>query len=178
MAQVEGEDASAVVQALRRLFRAIQEHSKAIHKQTRLTGPQIWALRLLAERPGVSLGELSARLYSHPSTVSGVVDRLVERGAVSRVPDPEDRRGIRLSLTALGQKLVETSPPPVQQPLVDALHAMKPARLRALRAALEEIARRTEADRLDAPFFDVGPTSSTQRRPAGRARGARVSRAR
>ena len=62
---------------------------------------------------------------------------------------------MRLSLTPSGQRLAASSPPPVQQPLVDALAAMKPPRRRALRAALEEIARRTETDRVDAPFFDV-----------------------
>lgn len=174
MANAEADDASAVVQALRRLFRGVQEHSKAIHKRTGLTGPQVWALRLLAESPGLSLGELAARMYAHPSTGSGVVERLVERGAVTRLPDPEDRRGVRLSLTASGQRLAASSPPPVQQALVDALAAMKPARRRALRAALEEIARHTETDRVDAPFFDVDPPRplavgirAVARKPAG-----------
>jgi len=119
-----------------------------------LSAPQAWALTILAEEPGLALGELAARMHAHPSTVSGIVDRLVVRRAVDRRPDPEDRRGVRLSLTAPGRRLLRRSPPPVQAGLQRALDGMPPRRLRLLRRALEEIVRSSELDRIDAPFFD------------------------
>ena len=57
---------------LRRLFRSVQEYSKAIHRRTGLSSPQLWALQILAAAPGLSLGDLALRMFAHPSTVSGV----------------------------------------------------------------------------------------------------------
>lgn len=148
-------DAAEVVKALRQLFKAIQEYSKAIFRKTGLSGPQLWALTVLEEAPDLSLNELSARLFAHASTVSGIVDRLADRGALSRKPDPVDRRGIRLSLTAGGRALLRRSPPPVQIGLRRALEEMPAAQLRQLRRSLENVVRSTAARGLEAPFFDV-----------------------
>lgn len=144
-----------VVSCLRRLFKAIHEHSKAIHKATGLTGPQLWALTILEAEPGLSLGELAERMFAHASTVSGIVERLVERRAVRRAVDPKDRRGVRLTLSPAGRRLLAASPSPVQQGLRQSLAKMPPPRLRQLRRTLEEIVRGTEADRVEAPFFET-----------------------
>ena len=148
-------DAAEVVNSLRRLFKAIQEYSKAIFRRTGLSGPQVWALTVLAGESGLSLSELAERLFAHPSTVSGIVDRLEDRGAVRRVPDPEDRRGVRLSLTPLGRQLLRSSPPPVQVGLSEALEGLPALQLRQLRRSFELVVRRTAAQRVDAPFFEV-----------------------
>lgn len=140
---------------LRQLFKAIQEHSKAILGKTGMSGPQVWALTILRTEPGLSLGELSERLFAHPSTVSGIVDRLEARGAARRAPDPEDARGLRLFLTPTGRRLLQRSPPPFQHDLRRALEALSAARLRSLRRSLEEVVKATAADKVDAPFFDV-----------------------
>jgi DNA-binding MarR family transcriptional regulator len=81
------------------------------------------------------------------------MERLVTRGIVRRETDPRDRRGIRLSLTPAGRRLLKSSPPPVQVGLRRALVAMPAARLRILRASLEQVARVAELDRIEAPFF-------------------------
>lgn len=147
-------DAAAVVQTLRRLFKAIRIYSKGIQTATGLSGPQVWALAILFDEPGISLGTLSERMFAHPSTLSGVVERLVQRGAVRRDPDPQDRRGVCLSLTPEGRRLLRRSPPPVQHGMRRALLAFAPSRLRELRRSLEQVARETEADRLDAPLLE------------------------
>jgi MarR family transcriptional regulator, organic hydroperoxide resistance regulator len=148
-------DTSEVVNCLRRLFKSIHEYSKAMHRRVGLSSPQVWALTIVDAAPGLSLGELALRMFAHPSTVSGVIDRLVDRGAVRRDVDPKDRRGVCLSLTPAGKKLLRSSPPPVQQSLADALRSLAPARLSQLRRSLEEIVERTESHKLEAPFFDI-----------------------
>lgn len=157
-------DVAEVVNDLRRLFKAIQEYSKAILGKTGLSGPQVWALTVLAGEPALSLNELSERLFAHPSTVSGIVDRLEERGAVRKAPDPEDGRGIRLSLTPLGGRLVRRSPPPVQIGLRRALEDMPALQLRRLRRSLDQLVHETAARRVDAAFFDVEPDASRRTR--------------
>jgi DNA-binding MarR family transcriptional regulator len=143
-----------VVSCLRRLFRAVHEYSKALHRRAGLSSPQLWALHLLQLESGLSLKTLSARMFAHPSTVSGVVARLNERGLVLREIDGADRRGIRLRLTPRGLRVLRGAPPPLQVGLRQALEEMPAARLRELRRSLEEIARKAEVTDVVAPFFD------------------------
>jgi DNA-binding MarR family transcriptional regulator len=148
-------DAVEVINHLRRLFKAIREYSKAMERKVGLSSPQAWALRILEDEPGLSLGDLSERMYSHPSTVSGVVDRLFERGLLARDVNRNDRRGVVLSLTPAGRRLLKSSPPPVQVGLARALEKMPARELSRLRETLEDIVKKTEADKLEAPFFDA-----------------------
>jgi DNA-binding MarR family transcriptional regulator len=163
-------DAAQVVNCMRRLFKAIQEYSKAIYRTNGLSGPQVWAMTALAADPGLSLGELSERLFAHPATVSGIIDRLEQRRAVVRTTDPEDRRGVRLSLSTRGRRLLKQSPPPVQVGLRRALEGLPALQLRQLRRSLEHVVRATVASGIEAPFFDVDVRAprrrSTARRPA------------
>ncbi len=162
-------DAAEVVSDLRRLFKAIQEYSKAILRRTGLSAPQVWALDVLRGAPGLSLNELSERLFAHPSTVSGIIDRLEERGVVLRERDPDDGRGVRLSLTPRGRRLVRRSPPPVQVGLRSALERMPALQLRQLRRSLDHLVRETAARAVEAPFFEAeAAPPRARRRAAGR----------
>lgn len=125
-----------------------------MQRQAGLSAPQAWALTILAAEPGLSLGELAERMHAHPSTVSGIVERLVGRRSVDRRSDPEDRRGVCLSLTPSGRRLLHRSPPPIQAGLQRALRGMPPRRLHLLRRALEEIVRTSELEEIEAPFFE------------------------
>jgi DNA-binding MarR family transcriptional regulator len=158
-----------VVNNLRRLFKAIQEYSKRIFRRTGLSGPQVWALTILDNEPGLSQGELAERLYAHRSTVSGILDRLESRGVIRRTTDPDDRRGIHLFLTPRGQRVLKRSPPPVQIGLRRALERLPAAQLRRFRRVLETVVHETAAAGIEAPFFEVDSTSDRGRaRRSGR----------
>jgi DNA-binding MarR family transcriptional regulator len=148
-------DIGEVVQILRRLFRAIHEYSKETLRKSGLSGPQIWALTLLEADPGLSARELAARMFVHPSTLTGILKRLERKGAIARSVDSADRRGVRLQVTAAGRRTLARTPPPVQVGLTRALAALPPRRLRDLRISLGRIAHETEADRVKAPVFDL-----------------------
>jgi DNA-binding MarR family transcriptional regulator len=49
------------------------------------------------------LGDLAEDLDTTPRNVTGLVDHLERDGLVERVPDPEDRRSVRATLTAAGK---------------------------------------------------------------------------
>src|SRR5205085_9094015 len=55
-----------------------------------------------AARP-LSVRELSERTGSRASTLTGILDRLENRGYLTRELDPADRRSFRLPLTEAGQ---------------------------------------------------------------------------
>jgi DNA-binding MarR family transcriptional regulator len=52
----------------------------------------------------MTLGELSQRMMVSNGNVTGLVDRMVEQGFVSRRPSPKDRRAQLVSLTAQGRR--------------------------------------------------------------------------
>jgi MarR family transcriptional regulator, organic hydroperoxide resistance regulator len=68
-----------------------------------LTAAEINALANLAERGALNVRELSAETGTRATTLTGVLDRLENRGFLTRELDPTDRRSFRLPLTEAGQ---------------------------------------------------------------------------
>ena len=75
---------------------------------TDLTMQQLRVLLTLARAPGITTHELSQRLAVSAPTVSGLLDRLAEKGLVERATDPADRRIRRLGVSAAGRDVVES----------------------------------------------------------------------
>ena len=75
---------------------------------TDLTMQQLRVLLTITRAPGITTHELSQRLAVSAPTVSGLVDRLAEKGLIERATDPADRRIRRLSINATGRELVES----------------------------------------------------------------------
>ena len=53
----------------------------------------------------LTMGELAAALAQPLSTTTRIVDWLVGEGYVERLPDPQDRRVVRVALTENGRKM-------------------------------------------------------------------------
>lgn len=72
-----------------------------------VTMPQAKVLYLVIASGGIRMSELSTRLGVSLSTVSGLVERLVEHGLAGRHDDPADRRQVVVSATPAGHELLE-----------------------------------------------------------------------
>ena len=74
-------------------------------------GVSLWEWRSIAllgaVREPLSLNHLARAAGIHKSQMSRVVSGLAKRGVVRREADPEDARGIRLTLSKAGQRLYE-----------------------------------------------------------------------
>jgi DNA-binding MarR family transcriptional regulator len=70
-----------------------------------LTAAEINALANLGEGGTLSVRELSDRTGTRASTLTGVLDRLENRGYLTRELDAGDRRSFRLPLTDTGQAM-------------------------------------------------------------------------
>ena len=68
-----------------------------------LSAPQMNMMMMIRVRQSVSVTELAVLLNVSPPSVSTMVDRLVERGLLTRIPSDQDRRKvvIRVSPEAL-----------------------------------------------------------------------------
>jgi len=53
------------------------------------------------------MSELAEAARQISATMTGIVDRLVERDVITRQRDPDDRRALRVSLTEKGTDLLE-----------------------------------------------------------------------
>jgi len=96
----------AVLDAIRRIVRALRESSRATERAVGIGAAQLFVLHRLAAAPGLSLNELAARTFTHQSSVSVVVSRLVDRGLVTRARGGDDGRRISISATAAGRALL------------------------------------------------------------------------
>jgi DNA-binding MarR family transcriptional regulator len=72
-----------------------------------VTMSQAKLLYIVTAQPGIVMSALASRLGVGLSTVSGLVDRLVEHGYLDRREDPSDRRQQRLTVTPDGASAVD-----------------------------------------------------------------------
>ncbi len=86
------------------LDHALHARSKAMVKKSGLTGPQRLALRIIGTFPNISSGELARVLHVHPSTLTGVLQRLEGQGLVVRTRDATDGRRALFAATRSGEK--------------------------------------------------------------------------
>jgi DNA-binding MarR family transcriptional regulator len=143
----------AIFHDIRRVVRALELFSKEVDVKFNLTAPQLWALWELGKDGPLSLKDLSARIQLHPSTVVGVVDRLESKGLVARKTDSEDRRRVKLSLTAAGRALRKKAPHPAQGRLLHALQEMGDKPVSDIHRALAVLVKAMEAEDMEARFF-------------------------
>jgi MarR family transcriptional regulator, organic hydroperoxide resistance regulator len=68
----------------------------------RLSAAEINVLANLAGGGSLNVSQLSAETGTKPSTLTNVLDRLADRGYLTRELDPQDRRSFRLALTTQG----------------------------------------------------------------------------
>ena len=70
-----------------------------------VTATQLNVIKMLDEIGELSLSELSKRIAAQNSTVTGIVDRMVQADLVTREQSPEDRRVWRIKLSERGKQL-------------------------------------------------------------------------
>lgn len=105
---VDGPDEAFVAEIhdlLYELLLAVRGHVESIAAGHELSGPQFLVLRSL-ESPR-AMRELAALLRCDASNVTGIIDRLEERGLVERQAAPGDRRVKRVALTPEGRRVRE-----------------------------------------------------------------------
>jgi len=144
---------SEIMQSLRQIFRAIQDYSQEVSKEFGITGPQLWALKIISADGRLSLGQLTQKMYLHPSTVSGVVDRLEKKGYVSRDRDREDRRVVTVHLTPEGKKLVKQAPNPIQGKMVYGLRKLERRKLDSIYDSAQKLVQIMAVQSVKATFF-------------------------
>src|SRR5437660_6487034 len=84
---------------------ALQSASKRMESTYGVTGPQRLVVRIVGRFPGIAAGRVAEILHVHPSTLTGILKRLEQRGILQRRTDPRDARRALFGLTPKGKKL-------------------------------------------------------------------------
>lgn len=126
-----------IMDNLRRVFKAINDRSKLAERTAGVTGPQLWALKVLGERAPLHVSELAVRMFLHPSTVVGILDRLEAKGLALRRRLSRDRRVVNVELTARGRELVLRMPAIAQEMLLNGLQTLPKRDLRTVARGLQ-----------------------------------------
>lgn len=128
-----------VIDNLRRTIQALNESYKATEKETGLTSPQLWAIKLIANAAPIKVSELARGMFLHPATIVGIIDRLEAKGLVMRTRSTEDRRVVDLDLTPLGRELVAHAPEAAQVRLVKGLEALPEKSLQHVAEGMKQL---------------------------------------
>ncbi len=123
----------------------LQRRSKRMEAELGVTGMQRIVIRLIGRFPEIAAGRLADLVHVHPSTLTGVLRRLVDRGFVHRERDPEDARRSKFILLGPGETIDATQAGTVEAAVRRALARLTTDEVDATRKVLavvaEELAR-------------------------------------
>ncbi|NKQ11569.1 MarR family winged helix-turn-helix transcriptional regulator [Pseudomonas sp. SST3] len=100
----------SLFQAFRRIQQDAEVHAKRLARYGGLSPVQLMILQVLANEGQLTASTLSKRVSLTAATLSGQLDRLVERGLLLRQRDDQDRRKQWLLLTTEGRVLQQQAP--------------------------------------------------------------------
>ena len=140
-------------------FERLMDRMAAAHQppmDVTISMAQLRCLHLIAASGEIHMSKLVAQLGVSISTVSGLVDRLVDRGFATRHDDPADRRQVVLSATPAGTAFLDGMRDLGNTQFRELIASLRPDELRTVRRSIEILSR--VADRT------AGRTSLTPRK--------------
>lgn len=156
-------DVRVALDAFRRIVQALRAGRDG-DDQGGLGSAQLFALQQIAEHPGASINSVAELTCTHQSSVSVVIQRLVEQKLVGKVASSTDRRQRQLVVTAAGRRLLSRAPLAAQGHLIAAIAALPAAERRMFAKSLGAVAQ------LIAPGATLHPPMFFEDHPDGERR--------
>lgn len=126
-------------------FQSASKYLRAGLEETGIDNTDFRILEALLNKGPLPVNTIGPKVNLTPGSISVAVDRLVERGLVSRVESPEDRRVRVVSLSVKGKELItpvfRKHAAEIRKVFADA----SPKQLRNLEMTLKKIGRRAES---------------------------------
>ncbi|AKI98675.1 DNA-binding MarR family transcriptional regulator [Archangium gephyra] len=151
-----------------RLYRWAMASAQANNLGRGLSLRQFGVLYALRDGP-LSPGQLARRQRVTPAVITGLLDRLEQRGYVRREADPEDRRRLRLVLTESGREVGQALRQAMAGDMAAKFSSASPAELKELDGALDLLERALAAlEARTPPDTEPGEDAETPPRPPRR----------
>ena len=93
---------------LGQLRKLLVSQTQESHEERAATAMQFAALKFLSGHFNATVGDVAAHMQLSKSSATQLSDRLVKAGYITRSEDSDDRRVVRLQLTAAGQQQLQT----------------------------------------------------------------------
>lgn len=93
----------------------------------------------------MSAGELSRSLLLSSGAMTNRLDQLEKSELIRRVPDPKDRRGVHVELTAKGKAIIDDAVTQQAAKEIDVLSVLSPRELASLNQLLRKVLTSLEA---------------------------------
>lgn len=113
-----------IIYQIRRLIQAKELYTKELTKKYQVSASQLNCLLALYEQGPLPPSQIATHIMVKSSTVTGIIDRLEQKGLVTRSRTSPDRRVITVELTESGRTLAENAPPPIQQKVLEGLERL------------------------------------------------------
>jgi DNA-binding MarR family transcriptional regulator len=138
---------------LARAWDVVAELANAPILAVGITVPQYNVLRILrgAEPEGLQTYQVAERMVTRAPNITRLVDKLEAGALLTRTRSTEDRRVVRLRITATGLQLVERLDGPVDASAKDAMQGLNAAELEELRRLLDRLREPLEQKRARRP---------------------------
>ncbi len=146
-----------ILESLRRIMRAVDIHSRQLKQKYNITAPQLVCLLTIIDKQMITVAKLAREIHLSPSTVVGILDRLEEKGLISRERDDKDRRVVKVTATAKGVEFSKSAPSPLQDKLGNSLNQLSDLEQLTISVSLRRIVELMEAEEIDAaPILQAG----------------------
>ena len=99
-----------IIFSIRRLIQASELYTKELNKKYQVSAAQLNCIVTLYEYGALPPSKIAKHMMVKSSTVTGVVDRLENKGLAERMRTSPDRRVITIQLTEAGKKLAKNAP--------------------------------------------------------------------
>lgn len=136
-----------VLDFMRRIWavdHALQKRSKKMGSTLGITGPQRLVLRIVGRYPGIRAGKLAEILHLHPSTLTGILQRLERQKLLKRQSDAGDARRALFTLTKQGAAYDRVEVGTVEGAVEKVLQTVTPLQRAATAKLLSLLARELE----------------------------------
>lgn len=106
-----------------------------------LTPPQFYVLATIGYAGGLPFNEIGEKMMVTVSNLTGIVDRLEEKGLVARERDAHDRRIVRVRLTDKGSKLAKNTIPLFEKSIAQFFTPLEKSQQKELSSLLRKLIR-------------------------------------
>lgn len=145
-------DTTEILIKIRKIVRSVDIESKKIQKEYGVSIPQVLCLNFLHESPNYqsTQGEIRKFLNLNSSTVSGIINRLENKGYLARLPKSGDKRVVNIALTSAGDKLLSSIPSLLHDQLSEKLQKLDDNKLKKVEESLDTLVTLLDIEQVEA----------------------------
>lgn len=142
-----------VMDSFRRIVHALRMSGQGARGAFDLSAAQLFVLREVQKQGSPSVNELAAATHTDQSSVSAVVQKLVDKKLVIRSRSAADKRKAVVTLTVAARALLRRVPSVPQDRLIAAIQNLPSGERQLLARMLQELAMQTDPQRGVPPLF-------------------------